>query len=99
MRRAFLDFTRLEATLDLGLTSQEPAGASGAGAAAQQQQQGAAGGEGSGSKRAPQQQQHPAFALEQRGAWHALTLGLTQQVRAVGSVHVCKQISEALKTP
>jgi hypothetical protein len=65
MRRPLLDLTALAATLDLGLTGPQLAGAAAG--------QGGAGG-------APALQRHPAFGLEQRGVWHALTLSGTQQL-------------------
>ncbi|KAI8475001.1 MAG: hypothetical protein J3K34DRAFT_456450 [Monoraphidium minutum] len=59
MRRNFLDFTRLEATVDAGLTGPKVGGG---------------GGERRGCAR------HPAFGLDEGGAWHALTLSATQQL-------------------
>ncbi|KIY96659.1 hypothetical protein MNEG_11303 [Monoraphidium neglectum] len=69
MRRNFLDFTRLEATLDAGLTGPKVLG-SGAGGTSG----GAAAPRGGGGAR------HPAFALDDTGAWHALTLSASQQL-------------------
>ena len=76
MRRALLDFTRLDAAVDAGLTGPRvgvggaPASGAGAGAMAAA---GVAGGGGSG-------QRHPAFALDDGGVWHALTLSACQQL-------------------
>lgn len=69
MRRSFLDFSRLEATLDLGLTG--PKVVAGGGEHQAQQRQGG---------------RHPAFALDDTGAWHCLTLSATQQL--VGPVRL-----------
>ncbi|GBF99702.1 hypothetical protein Rsub_12414 [Raphidocelis subcapitata] len=72
MRRALLDFTRLEATADLGLTGPRVAGGGGGRIL---------GGGGGGSAG-----RHPVFALDDCGAWHALTLSATQQL--VGPVRL-----------
>lgn len=69
MRRNFLDFTRLEATLDAGLTGPKVVGGGGADADGEQRR-----GRGAGGVR------HPAFALDESGAWHALTLSASQQL-------------------
>jgi len=100
MRRSFFDFTKLEATVDLGLTGPRIGGSS---SGSSSSGSGALSGEGaaaaatsrvtarhrrghhssSATNQQPQQQRgqrHPAFALDDTGAWHALSLSACQQL-------------------
>lgn len=74
MRRSFLDFTRLEAVCDLGLTSPQIGGQQAIGPV------GTAAAAASTSAATMPTLRQPACALEHKGAWHALTVSAVQQL-------------------
>ncbi|KAL6779624.1 hypothetical protein ACKKBG_A13060 [Auxenochlorella protothecoides x Auxenochlorella symbiontica] len=83
-RRRWLDFTAAALRVDVGLTSQHVLGALPAAPDAHTVVgggwAGTAGGASTGLGPGANPDRHPAFALEGRGTWHALSAGLAQQV-------------------
>ncbi|KAL6780462.1 hypothetical protein ACKKBF_B13060 [Auxenochlorella protothecoides x Auxenochlorella symbiontica] len=83
-RRRWLDFTAAALRVDVGLTSQHVLGALPAAPDAHTAVgggwAGTAGGASTGLGPCANPDRHPAFALEGRGTWHALSAGLAQQV-------------------